>query len=44
MSIYSDYKVGALTEEEFERLAAIENRREREYEDRDNEEGEKDDD
>ena len=31
MSIYSDYKVGALSDEEFEWLAARENRRERYY-------------
>ena len=29
MSLYSDHKVGALTDEEFDRLAAEENRRER---------------
>ena len=29
MSIFSDYKVGALTDEEFDNLAAEENRRER---------------
>ena len=29
MSIYSEHKVGALTDEEFDRLAAEENRRER---------------
>lgn len=37
MSIYSDYKVGALTDEEFKRLAAIEDRRERYYEERETE-------
>lgn len=34
MSIYSDYKARALTDEEFKRLAAIEDRRERYYEER----------
>lgn len=29
MSIYSDYKVGALTDEEFDHYGAIENRRDR---------------
>ena len=31
MSIYSDHKVGALTDEEYESLCALENRRERYY-------------
>ena len=34
MSIYSDHKCGALSDEEFKRLAAIEDRRERYYEER----------
>ena len=34
MSIYSDHKVGALTDEEFRFLAERENRRERYYEER----------
>ena len=32
MSIYSDHKCGALSDEEFRQLAAIEDRRERYYE------------
>ena len=31
MSVYSDYKCGALSEREFSSLAARENRKEREY-------------
>jgi hypothetical protein len=38
MSIYSDHKCGALSDEEFKRLVAIENRRERYYEEKASEE------
>lgn len=31
MSIYSDYKVGALSDDEYDNLCAIENRKERAY-------------